>query len=344
MSRLDPLFGIARRAGLHRLSLRARSGQLNILCYHGFSFVDEHLFRPKLFMQPSTLRRRMQFLRDHGFTVTPLGEALEKLRDGRLADREIAITLDDGFRSVGALAMPIFEEFGFPVTLYVTTYYVDRPNPIFRLVLQYAFWKTTRGSFEASGLGVPGIEGDQPTKGPDAGDRVLWQIIEHGESERDEAGRVELARAVCERLGIDYAELERTRRLSLHTSAELTELAGRGLDLQLHTHRHRLPTDPDEVAREIVENRASLAPLTHGRAIDHLCYPSGVWSKDMWPVLEANGVVSATTCDPGWNARDQHWYGLKRFLDFDDISQETFNAEMLGLKESLRALKRRLGR
>ena len=36
----------------------------------------------------------------------------------------------------------LLKEFGFTATVYVTTYYVQRNHPIYRLALQYMFWKT----------------------------------------------------------------------------------------------------------------------------------------------------------------------------------------------------------
>ncbi len=40
------------------------------------------------------LRRDLEYLRRH-FTVLPLGEALERLRDGTLPPRAAAVTFDD---------------------------------------------------------------------------------------------------------------------------------------------------------------------------------------------------------------------------------------------------------
>ena len=44
-------------------------------------------------------------------------------------------------------------------------------------------------------------------------------------------------------LGIDYAELAAKRILQLMNAREVAEVATNGVDVQLHTHRHRTPED-----------------------------------------------------------------------------------------------------
>lgn len=311
---------------------RARDG-LCILCYHGFSFHDEHLFRPKLFLTPDLFRQRMEYLKDAGYAVLPLDEAVERLRRGKLREKELVITMDDGFYSVAALAAPILREAGFTATIYVTTYYVQRKNPIFRLAMQYIFWKTTLSSIDCTDFPID-LTGPQATKGI-AGETTVWQLINLGEKLLDENGRMALARDVARRLAVDFDELAASRRLSLMTEAEVADLAGQGFDIQLHTHRHRLPPDSAEASRELRENRAALARLS-GRPLNHLCYPSGQWSPEMWPVLAAEGVATATTCDPGRNYASTPLLGLKRFLDFQTIPPIVFEAEVSGFSELVR--------
>src|SRR5438132_1545578 len=54
-----------------------RRQRLLILCYHGVSLQDEHEWAPELFVTPAFLRRRFEILRDSGYVVLPLGEAVQ---------------------------------------------------------------------------------------------------------------------------------------------------------------------------------------------------------------------------------------------------------------------------
>lgn len=325
---------VAKHTGALRLSRSLGPAGLPILCYHGYSFRDEHLFKPGLFHSMAVFEQRMDWLAREGFVTLPLDVALEKLELGTLQRNEIVLTIDDGFYSTLALAAPVMAARRFTATMYMTTYYMRHPqNPIFRLAIQYAFWRTRKTEARLGHL-VPKLDVPLRTKG-EGGLVDVEKLIEFGETELDEPGRVELSRHVFEILGCDYDELASSRRLSLMSAEEVTRLEAMGFDIQLHTHRHRF--GPDEARREIVENREALSQITH-RPLRHLCYPSGIWSREVWPALEAEGVRTATTCESGLNRRATPAYALHRILDSDTLPQITFEGEMSRFLEGARRL------
>jgi hypothetical protein len=103
----------------------------------------------------------------------------------------------------------------------------------------------------------------------------------------------------------------------------------------LHTHRHRFPEEETAASREIADNRAVLEPVV-GVPLRHFCYPSGIWSPRVWPTLEAAGIKSATTCDPGLNFHDTNRFGLRRILDAESVTAISLEAELSGFKYLLR--------
>jgi len=331
----DGAYSLAKVLGGFALARRLYRNKMAVLCYHGFSFADEHLFRPKLFMSPALFGRRMRWLKNAGYSSISPSEAVDRARKGKLRNTEVVITIDDGFHSVYALAFPILQALGFTATVYVTTYYVRHNHPIFRIALQYLFWKTRRESVPLGDL-VPGIDGDVFMKRPHF-ETILWKIIEFGEAMPDEQLRVDLAREIANRLDIDFDELEASRRLTLMNEAEIRALAGANFDIQLHTHRHRLPTERVAAKREIDDNRDVLGALT-SRKLNHLCYPSGIWTRDHWRVLEAEGVETATTCEPGFVSGATPRLAWPRFLDSQSLSDISFEAQLSGLSQILRGL------
>ncbi|GJL54359.1 MAG: hypothetical protein NPIRA02_14910 [Nitrospirales bacterium] len=335
MSIKNSLYAVAKQTKLFTLSNRLTKQHLRILCFHGFSFTDEHLFRPKLFQRPTVFEQRMQWLKQSGFRTLTLDESLTLLQQGHLTGNEVVITIDDGFYSVSALAIPILQKMGFTATIYVTTYYVTHHNPIFRLAIQYLFWKTSRELVQIDDI-IDGQHAMEATKGLE-GEKTIQHIIAHGETILDEPGRVGLARKIANRLDLDFDELVTSRRLSLMTEDEVATLSQQNFDIQLHTHRHHLPPDSTAVRRELADNRAVLQTIT-GRSLHHLCYPSGEWTPTLWPLLEKEDIHTATTCEPGLISPHTSPLAWPRFLDSETTPQIVFEAEVSGFAHLLRKM------
>lgn len=289
-----------------------RRRRLAIITYHGVSVDDEHAWNPELFVTAERLRARLALLRDEGYAVLPLDEGVRSLRDGTLPPRAVAITFDDGAYNFRARALPVLREFGFPVTLYVSTYYMRVQLPVFNPALAYVAWKgRARGGCAAD---VARIAAGAEADGLDA-------------REKDRA-----VRRYAERLGVDYDDLCARRLLHLMTPTEVAEAAAEGVDVQLHTHRHRMPHRRDAFIREIEENRSALRDALGGDApLRHFCYPNGEHANCFRPWLEEAGIGSATTCDPALAAPGDHPLRLPRFVDTMHHAPEVFRAWMSGL-------------
>ena len=328
-------------SGLFILSRFVMRRRLLILCFHGFELDEESRFRPKLFMRPDVFRGRLEIIKKHGFQVLSLSEAIERLGKGILPNNSVVITIDDGFASTVTKAAPLLKTFQMPATLYQTTYYVDKPA-IFRLVVQYMFWKTTVEALDTTGQPWD-CGGKVSIIDASARDKACWAIIDYCENKCDELERQEICQRLGSKLGVDYGQIVRSRMLSLLTSEEIEALPASGIDVQLHTHRHRLPNDETEARREIEDNRKFLSTLVRGPLV-HLCYPSGVWDRAQFPWLHAEGIVSATTCQVGFNTAATNNLALHRFLDEDDLSTIEFEGTLCGFLELLRVVSGKRGR
>ena len=312
--------------------------RLLILGYHGFQVRDEAAFRPILFMRPEVFQQRLDVLQKNGFPVITLNDALDRLQSNTLPDNSVVITIDDGFFSVLDLAAPILSRFNYPSTLYVTSYYVSKPSPIFRLAIQYLFWRTDKKEFSP----VNSTWSPQTTvnlQSAETREDLIWKIIDYGEQHRSELERTAISREVSLQLGLDYDEIVDSRSLSLLDATELSSLKEYEIDIQSHTHRHEFPSnDTVKAERELSENLEYLSAQTGIRPV-HFCYPSGIWNQSGYPVLEKSGIKSATTCQAGLNTTDTSPLALYRILDQDNLSQIEFEAELFGFSELLRIVR-----
>lgn len=324
--------------GLFRLARRLTGPGVRILCYHGVAQGDEAEFRPQLFITPGRFRRRLAYLARHRFPVVSLDRAVEGLESGAVPPCATVITFDDGFHGMHRLGLPALRALAFDATVYLTTYYCLKERPVFGLVVEYALWRTRRDTVALDGLGLP-RGGTASLRRPAERDALAREIVLWGEGHCDEDGRGRLARLLAERLEVDYDRIARERVLGLVSAPEVREMALAGVDVQLHSHRHRFPEDRAGALRELRDNRAALEPLAR-KPLVHFCYPSGFRGPAHDSILREAGIRSATTCEPGLNYPDTPRLALRRFLDGEDIAQIEFEAEVSGFAELLRRLRR----
>jgi peptidoglycan/xylan/chitin deacetylase (PgdA/CDA1 family) len=144
----------------------------------------------------------------------------------------------------------------------------------------------------------------------------------------------ELLERLAQALEVDWTRIRTRRLLHLMTPTELQQLIQKGVDVQLHTHRHRMPRDRALFRREIVDNRRALAAVGQADA-RHFCYPSGVYADQFLPWLHELGVRSATTCDPGLASRTTSLLLLPRLVDSSLLSDVEFEGWLHGISHML---------
>ncbi len=325
-------------AGLNACSLsqavgnsRWRHRRLLILCYHGIALRDEYRWRPALYMKREMFESRMQFLQRNNYMVLPLGEALSSLYAGELPPRSVVLTFDDGGYDFFAVVSPILAEYGYPATVYLTTYYCEHNRPVFRLLCSYMLWKRSGVLLESS-LGTQMELGPRLDLRTVASQReILTRIDSVLQGDRYRASdEGEFSRRLAELLELDFDEMIHSRLLHIMNPQEVAELAARGFDFQLHTHRHRLPEDESRFVREIEDNRAMIRNITKQEPV-HFCYPSGEYTAEARLWLTSLGIASATTCDPGIAAPDGDPLLLPRFVDTSMQTHIEFEAWISGI-------------
>jgi peptidoglycan/xylan/chitin deacetylase (PgdA/CDA1 family) len=309
-----------------------RRRRLVILCYHGISLDDEHEWNPELYMPAAQFRARMRQLREGGYNVLPLREAVELLYAGELPPRSVVVTFDDGCYDFQARALPVLREFDIPATNFIATFYSRFGRPVFDTALAYLLWKgRARGRISVAGM--PDDMRSMPIATAEDRTRV-WQVLyTHAQRAQLSAGEKDaLLAAVATELGIDYEAWVSTRMLQQMRMDEIHALPRELVDVQLHTHRHRMPTDRQRFAREIADNRDALgdtAPDDAPRA--HFCYPSGRYDLRAARWLAELGVRSAVTCEADICSPQDHPLILPRYTDTALQTDAVFDGWISGL-------------
>lgn len=322
----------AENLGISRILLNSRWRQqrLLILCYHGTSLEDEHEWNSSLYLSPGILRSRLEMLRERQCAVLPLEEALQRLYSGNLPPRAVAITFDDGSYDFYKIAWPILKEFGYPVTLYFTTYYSEYNRPVFDVMCSYLLWKARSKRLEWPEV-LPSPLTLDDTGRALADRQIKAFVLTRGFSGREKDG---LLAALAARLGIDYEALCRKRLLHLVTPEEARELAAEGVEVQLHTHRHRVWRRKERFFQELDDNRArieSVSPVTPR----HFCYTGGFHLPEFPNWLTEYGVQSATTCEAGLANYQTNPMLLPRLVDTGTLPPLVFRSWITGVADFL---------
>jgi len=313
---------------LFSLARRRVRGSLLILAYHGLAQADEERWRPKLFMSRTTFQRRLGLVRRWGVPIVRLGDGLDHLKRDVDQPYAIAITFDDGYYNFASLVAPCLADTRTEAMVYVCSYYSFHPDwPVFDLAVDYMFWSLPSGRVPGEVIGeTEPLTASTPAQRAVAVDRVYAFAERNRMGGRD---KDTLARTIAGHLGFPYDDMVQRRMLCLMSGADLQDVARRGVEVGLHTHRHAIRESRVGLRQEVSDNRSALKGVGVLPTED-FCYPSGEWAVDMWPVLEEAGIRSATTCEPGVARRDTPRYALPRFLDSEIIDEIEFEAWVSG--------------
>lgn len=330
MSRLKDLklglLGAARAAGASARIARSewRRKRLLILCYHGVSLGEEHEWNPAMFPPREWLERRLELVAER-CNVLPLGEAVERLQAETLPERSAVVTFDDGFHDFYVAVRPMLARLGLPATLYWFTEYSELQLPVFDNTCYYLLWKGLGRRLEWPGAFDEPVE-ITPGRIPELRRRIARRVRSQGltPAENDT-----LLAELAGRVGVDYEALRQSRILTLMTPAEAAEAARDGVDLQLHTHRHRVSRQRERFVEEIVENRKRVEAAS-GRPAEHFCYTAGFTSPEFPGWLRECGVRSATTCEPDLAGPNADPLLLPRLVDAPSVDQREFEAWLSG--------------
>ncbi len=99
------------------VAFAANTLNIPILCYHNLNAT----VRGSMNLTPERFESQVKWMKDNGFTIIPLKEAVEYLQGTResLPPKSVVITADDGWKSVYTSMYPIVRKYNIPVTLFI---------------------------------------------------------------------------------------------------------------------------------------------------------------------------------------------------------------------------------
>ena len=317
----------AKAAGLFRLARQRTAPGIRILCYHGLWQNDDEFAGDSMFMKQDTFRRRLEIIRREGYPVVPLSAAASSLqgRGPALPPASVVITIDDGWLSTYNGMLPALEAQGMSATLYCDSAQLLSGQPIAHVMARYLLRVVQAGPRALQAESTAATEAL----------RVATDLT------RSMDERFAAASQLADAIGIDKTPYLKNGAFNYMTPEQLRTAQTRGLDVQLHTHRHTLgDMSRAVITEEIALNRSALAKAlgTQPQHFKHFCYPSGVLTSAAAATLGGLDLESSTTTEQGiaWPGMPMHL--LPRLLDGENLSEIEFEAELSGFSDWMRRI------
>jgi len=308
---------IARMVG-ERVAPGGDNARLSILMYHRVLPHPDLLITSQ--MHAALFDTQMRTLRTH-FNCLPLGEAVRRLREGRLPPRAACVTFDDGYRDNVEVALPILRKHGVPAIFFIATGYLDGGRMFNDTVIE-AIRGATVNSLDLTDLDA----GVLPLRSLDERRAAISACLKAAKYRGFDARR-EFVAKLADRSGATLPDD------LMMDSAQVNVLAGAGMEIGAHTVNHPILLKvEDSLARtEIADSKRQLEILT-GRRISLFAYPNGVPGKDysaahVAMVREA-GFEAAVSTSWGVSTAQTDPLQLPRFTPWD-ASPIKFTARML---------------
>jgi len=111
---------------LRRLLGVQGDNMLSVLMYHSISDADESAVAPyyRLCTPPALFERHLQIIREKGYGILGLAEAVEQLHNGTLTGGNVVITFDDGLLDTYENAFPLLLRHGAPATVFLPVNFI----------------------------------------------------------------------------------------------------------------------------------------------------------------------------------------------------------------------------
>lgn len=305
-------FATLHAARAHRWLRPLAQGLGVILTLHHVRPWTDQAFAPNRLLEvtPEFLDLAIRTIREQGFDLVSIDEALGRLDNPRIGRPFAVLTFDDGYRDNAEHALPVLRRHGVPWTLYACTGCAQGHARLWWIELEEAIRRLDRVPFRSGA--VTRILPAQTDAQKQAAYEAVYRELRRGSEEDLLATTGELA---------DLAGLERGVLVAQRclTVDELVALAAEpGLSVGAHTLSHpRLAMlTADAAARELRESRTILEGWL-GRPVLDFAYPVGDRTSAAareFALARDAGYRSAVTTRPGHVFADhrEHPHALPR--------------------------------
>jgi len=287
---------------------RGESARLSILNYHRVHPQIDPINPGEIDVERFTWQMELVA---NNFNVFTLSEACELLGAGKLPERSLVITFDDGYADNVEIALPILNRYSLKATFFIATGFLDGGRMWNDTVIE-SFRCFPSGSLDLSEKGLGSYHLDGWSDRHDACSAVIQKIKHLPQPERQELVEWIASRAPE---GAGQGEL-------MMRSEQVRQLHDNGMEIGGHTVTHPiLKSIADTQAEdEIAKGRERLEEIISDE-VKVFAYPNGKLGQDYLSrhrdMVERQGFKAAVSTEWGVSTSATDRFQLRRFTPWD---------------------------
>lgn len=259
------------------------------------------------------LREYFAYLRKSGYRVISLTDYVRTLERRERTRKTVIFTVDDGYRDFYLHAYPVFREFGYPATIFLTSDFIEGKLFFWWNHLEHIFRQTSHREADLSDLKLGVLNLD----GPQARGKALGKVVVHCKLIPN-AEKLALIAELGRRLEVG-AEGQPAGPWEPLKWDEILEMQRNRIEFYPHTKTHPVLTriSRDEKRVELGEPKRLLEEKLKV-PMDIFCYPNGGradFDEETIACLKEAGYRAAVTGLTGYDdtRADNDMFRLRRF-------------------------------
>ncbi|HET8931857.1 MAG TPA: polysaccharide deacetylase family protein [Polyangiales bacterium] len=261
-------------SGAARALGRWTAGKGALLMLHRVQPGARRAFAPnaRLSISPAYLNALLASFRAAEIDVLTLDEALARVHSRRCTRRFVCFTFDDGYHDNLEHALPVFQRYRAPFTVYATTSFADRTLAPWWSALEAIIARETELSWTEPGCDEAAALRRFVTKTSAAKERAFAVISQRFLALTASELSLQLQRFV----GAHGHSLSELAAREMCSWSELRALQAAGVEIGCHAISHpRLSLETSESAHAQLAGARDKLEAELGRPVRHLAYPYG---------------------------------------------------------------------
>lgn len=316
------------RTGIHKIFRFFNSGTGHVLMFHRVWNEDNTVFNKFLQVTPGYLEDLIQYFIVNKTDIITLDECYRRITSKDKLKKFVVFTFDDGYADNMTHALPIFEKYQVPFTIFLTTGYPDYTIVLWWYLLEQMVLKNNIIKFQENRTPFSYIT-KTPHEKREAFSKIRKLIIE-GNQENLLSRLKEIFTTEHDLYGL-------TKKMALSWE-QVIELSKHPLvTIGAHTVNHYALSmlTEDQVRTEIMESVSKIENKT-GKSVSYLAYPFGALREANdreFKIAESSNIKMAFTTERGNISRHHihQLHSLPRIGMYEDWSMSYYDLYFSGL-------------